>query len=931
MAVDRVFGAIQGAGTQVREKAAPTPIQDAPLGSTAIAGIYRSGPTAQHPSPAGHVAVSLPNGVSQFRRVYGGLTQASEAPLNVEHFYSIAGTAGGNLHLLRVTDGSEVQAGMPVFSRDVDRAPSLIFPASKLPAQVHRYNAQNGGRWGGRRTATFYVVGDMAVAIASDTTLDLGLAADTLLDDQFVGALIVFPSIDPNGAYKITGHDDAGLFTIEGLWSQAILDSVATDVVVTIVLENEHELTGDLEALAIEIADGGAVPSTQFSLYAYRDGTPVTSWQDNTLLQGSERYWLDAVKGDLANYELDFAQARDLFAGDPGEPLNKPANWAGTAQIDGIDAVVLNTVQLQITWWQELGAGDPYLETATYAGTERPCTITCTFTSATDFDISVAFEDGETATGLSGTLGTATSHGTGLFPEFLLRQLSTPPVADDTLTIVSRPLPPDLAGKGALLYPAAAPSEGDVRIAYRVVSNTHDSVTVSPAVDLSAVITPPSAPNSVASTLGPHTLTGGETFIFDADDGAGDVTLTSTLGAGSFTDAQIRDELNSLAIAAYSPAAPLIVFDLAPTGHLRATLAADSGADASFDIDGATSTLTNIVGWPTTDVTIQNGVNGSICRLQYRQEMGGGYDGIANIADSDYEIALDTDPNSAPLSRLLERNTGVISLAVPGVPSVAVQQAAMLWAFTHNGIALVELPDTIVDEAAAVAYHEANLAIGTAQNYSPVPFPSYGKIASPYGPGLYTTSMLGAILGRQARMAVDAGGYHLAAAGIERGAYLSPIFRDLTTGDRRLNNELLNGYGLTEIRQRGAAIVIWGDRIPGDGETPFLHIRKTVSHIGRIFLTNLNGLVFRPINQTTFAAAFRDIRGLMAPWQRLGWFDDANGPAFEDQVSIVVDDSNNPPDERAKGNLHIGVAFLVVATAERVILTLSPNGVSESA
>lgn len=920
----RLFGVVRGAGTQVREVTPAAPIEQGPFGSTILAGIFRSGPTKSNPSPQGHQVVTLDSGVSQYRRIYGGLTQESEVPLNAEHFYDLAAGAG-TLYNLRVTDGSEVLAHMPVYNRDVQRSYSALFPNTKVAAQVALYSAQNGGRWGGRRTTAAYVIADMSVAITGASTVDLVLAVDTLLTDQFVGSIIVFPGVDAAGEFVVIANDDAGLFTIQGVWSDAILASVATGEEMGITMQNVHELTSEPEYLAIVIADSGE-GATKFTLQAFRDEVSVTNWSDVDLKVGSDAYWLDAVAGDLANYELDFSSGSDLFSGDPDDPLQRPANWAGVAKSDGIDAQNVNIVNLQIDTWQYVGTGDAYLEETQYQGSERPCTIVCTFTSATAFDAVITFEDGAVYTGVNGALGTIVNSVLDFFPSFRLQGLSVAPIAGDKLTINSRPLPPDLVGKGGLLYPAAAPSEGEPGVSYQITANTVDSVTVSTAIDLTGDITVPTNPGRSGTLPETYTLTAAEVFIYDAGDGAGDVTLTTSL-SGAFSAAAVIADLNTQADAAYTPQTRLIEFSLSDTGTVRVELIADAGTVASWTIKGATSTINTILGLPTSTDVVSNGVDGTIMRLQYRQEMGGGYDGVANISDADYEEALGTSPTADPLSRLLPLNTGVICIGVPGVSSAAVQTAAMQWAFVHNGFDISEIPDTIISDSAAVAYHKANLAVGSAQDYHACYFPSYGKITNPYGKGLYTTSMVGAIFGYMARAAVDNGGFQVAPAGL--GAALSPLFKDLTTGDTVLNNELLNGYGLTEVRKRGAAIYLWGDRIPGNTGRPFIHQRKTVSHIGRVLLTNADSLIFRKIDTFAFVDTKKTVRELFFPWFLAGWFDDSQGQGFSDQVDIKVDDTNNPLSERKAGRMHTDIGFNVVGTAEQSIFSLGAKGVSE--
>ena len=93
----RIFGVISGAGIQVQESQPAKPVEQGPLGSTVMVGIFRSGPTKNNPKgsgPGAQEAISLPNGTTQYRRIYGGLTQDSEAPISAEHFYAFGGGAG---------------------------------------------------------------------------------------------------------------------------------------------------------------------------------------------------------------------------------------------------------------------------------------------------------------------------------------------------------------------------------------------------------------------------------------------------------------------------------------------------------------------------------------------------------------------------------------------------------------------------------------------------------------------------------------------------------------------------------------------------------------------------------------------------------------------------------------------------------------------
>lgn len=904
--MNRVFGAIKGAGVQVREIGAPAPIEPGALGTTAIVGVFRSGPLGR--------AILL-SGVSEYRRIFGGLTRDSHAPLNAEHFCRMSQGAGA-LIALRVTDGSGVQASVPLYDRNVWRSVLEREQTQQLPALMGTAKAANVGRWGGRAA---HYAGDITLSTAiSGVTVDLGFAT---LKNKWAGAILRFPFDDAAFEGVVVSNTAAGVFTVQGGFSAAVV--AGTDGRFSLDLANENEITGSPEFLGVEVADGGQGDETRFSVFAWRDGVQVKAWENMGLDSGGAAYWASSINDDADNYEV---AATDAFTGDPLDALQRPANYAEIPAPGGIAA---NVVRLQTARFTRTGTGNAYLDTVNdleYPANAVPCTFVLTFIDATTAAVVATLADGSTITLPTLTLGTEYDTGYDIFPVFTLRAGATANVAADTMTLRFRPLPPNLASLGGLLYAAAAASEGNVRLKYRIVSNTPDTVTVPPSVDLSAVLTAPTAPTVLGATNGPFSMTGSLTFIYRVGlNGAwsGPYTLTETL-SGSNSAANVAADLNAQELARVSGVAAdrLVVF-AADGNKIRVTALQDFGGDAEIRIGNGT--LNAVLGF--TDATIVGGGDGKILRLQYQDPGFGGYDGIANLDDGDYEGAL--DPLTSPLNDLLTENLGLIKLAVPGA-SVAAQVAALVWAHASNSLAFLEIPASETTEAAAIAYYKANFQIGEEANYGPAVWPAQGKIADPYGGGgLYQTPMTGALLGVQARRAVQENGYHKAPAGREYG--IGAIFKDLLTGSRVLDNEALNAFGLIEIRKRGAEVFPWGDRIPGsvqDGRS-FLHQRATLSHVGRILLTSMDTLVWRAINEATFAAARARTFALFNPWYLSGWFDDADGSLFSDQVSIKCDASNNPPAERAAGNLHIDIGFGVVNTAERVIFSIGPKGLSE--
>lgn len=904
--IQRVYGAIRGAGTQVREALPAPPIQDGPLGSSVIVGVFRRGRPLQ--------VATLTGGLPEFSRRNGGLARYSEAPLAAQDFYRMAGGAG-TLYTVRVTDGTEVQASRVLYDRDVDTSIRRFTQAAKLPSAVMTVKADNGGRWGGRAD---YQAGrvNLTSAVTGSSTINLGISC---LADQWEGATLRFPVEDTTYTATVVSNTAAGVFTVEGSFPTSISGSSTTSAPWELLLANNNEITDALEAVAVEVADGGEVAASEFGVFAWVDGLQVKAWANLSLSDASEKHWYPAIAEDLDNYEVS---PTDSFGGDPNNALHRPANFAELPVVDGVNA---NVIELQ-TWRFRVtspGGATPHVETMTVPDGCPECTITCTFSSGTAFAVTATIHTGETLTLGTGTVDTEFDPGFTWLPAFTIGDIgSTSPSSGNTVVITVRPLPPNLAKKGGKLIAAASSAQGDIRAIWTIVSNTASTITVAPSVDLSTKITAPASPTVTGATAGDYSLSGSETLIFTGVDAA---TLTSSLGSGTFTAAEVADELNDLEATRTSGRdRPTYVFEATTDNKVKITADVGGGTGAAVTI--GSGTLNSILGFTAGSIT---GTAGQIVRVQWRQELEGGYDGIAGLASSDYEDAWAIGTTDR-LNVLLGENTGVLTVSMPGVTTPASQRAMIRWAHATNSIAYTEIPTSVTTEAAAIAWHETNLYIGEENVYTRSPFPSYARRPNPYGAGLYLSPVSGAMLGQEARQALEAGGYHVAPAGVR--ASLSAIFRDLQselTG-KVLDNELLNAYGLTEIRKAGGQIRVWGDRIAaGAYGRPFYHVRKTNSHVGRILLVNTIGLVFLPINDFTFARAYQEIAELFAPWYRAGWFDDLGGPAFTDQVAIKVDKTNNTAADRAAGNLNIAIGYGVVGTAERVVYTLGPNGLTE--
>lgn len=905
----RSFGAQVGAGPRVVERQPAKPINPGVLGFTLFVGAFRSG-------PVGEVKI-LDFGEAQAGSIYGGLTRDSQAPLALADFYR-TGEGAGKAAVLRITDGTHVKAGAAIYDRHVSRSVLWRAPASRQAGEVARVTDASGGRSGGRAR---YQSGEI-VSVPDAVTIEIPLGA-TPLEDEWIGAILAFSDITET--YKIIGNTAANpsIVTVEGELSAAAQAQAGNSFFAS--LENVHDVTDRYEGIAVEIGDGGVNPATMVSVLGHRDGALVRSWLDKDLDAAGRRYLPTSIADDESNYLLEWTQDDD-WTGNPVDPLDRPANYAEVAAVGGLVDAVPNAITLQTWRWSRIspGGGLAYVQQIDAPDQPKACTIVLTFTAATSFTVTATLDDGgEVISDLpAGSTVAQYASGSPYVPDFRIRAGSVAMAATNTITIKYRPLPSGLSDRGGYLYAAASAADGDVRKRWKIATNTDDTLTFASTVDLTSEIDAPAVPVVTSGTAGPYTLVPGETVIYTLPGGAAVTLIFGGAPAGPTSATATAAALQALEDAsAGSAALRRVVFGVTPGDKLTISAVNDAGAEAILNIGAGTANATLDL-----DPGDTAGTDGTIVRLQWRQELRGGYDGLAGLTSALVAEAFDLD--DSPANQLLETNTGLIAVCAPGWADDDVNQAGTTWAWNTNSLFYAETADTVTDEGEAITAHAAWALDSEKMAYQNAPFPAYGKRANPYGSGLLTCTIMGALLGEEARKAVADNGYHTAPAG--EALDFGDVFRDLTTGDRVLNNELLNAYGLIEIRKRGRAIYPYGDRIAlGDGRE-WKHKRKALSHIGRVLLTNTSALVWLPSNDSSMKTAIAAMNSLFIPLWRAGWFSDDAGAAFEKQVQIKCDATNNPLETRQLGDFHIGIGLLIVDTAERVIFTLGPRGVSEA-
>lgn len=316
------------------------------------------------------------------------------------------------------------------------------------------------------------------------------------------------------------------------------------------------------------------------------------------------------------------------------------------------------------------------------------------------------------------------------------------------------------------------------------------------------------------------------------------------------------------------------------------------------------------------DMTV-NAVVGDTYRLEYKQQLANGYDGIANVLSADLEAVWDT--SLSYFNQLAGQNLGLVKLAHPGETTTAVQKALIAYADAKNYVCHPDLPSNITTELAAVAHVETTIG---RSDFAVWHMPGWVYETHPTAAGLKLVPATGMIHGREARTAVDFQGYHKAATDIQH--VLSQV-RKLPTGDSVLNEEVLNPKGINVIKKSKGNFILWGDRIAYlDPAWKFKHQREQMSHYEHVLQENFDFIVFA-IND----ALTRDVaRSALVAYFLPEFTKRAlRGDSFEDAASIKIDAENNPEIEVQAGNMNADIKLRLADTVERFIISIGKAGI----
>ena len=770
----RVFGPTLGAGVRIEEQQGAPSITPAPFGTTAYVGILAMGPVGE--------LIETVSKEDAIRRT-GGYVEGEDTPDALRHFYENSQGAG-QVFLSRVTAGNEIVSSVTLYSRQAPERTAVV-----------RVDAENGGRWAGRRRL---LVGDITgTTDLTETTLDTLFVGSELETDELAGGTL-FMSELPSVSFEVTGNTSStpgpAIITIasDSTLKTQYDASGGGDLEYAVEMANVDDF-GDEKHLAVQIVDGTIAPDTEWGLKVFLDDVLVREWPDLDSDPNGARYFIDVINNDTSNFWITVT---DLFTGAITAAV-RPANHYGQIPTIGVTTTVLTIEAATSIAVNSPTGADGTADTFTPGTDARSETITCTLTAvgpAAAFDVDSDMQERTMSPGVTATpyvadnkytTGFTITDGTGIW------------AIGDTITIKFEYLVVDEC-VGGFVYPDV---DNAPTVRFRIESNTISTVTVPVGNDLTA-----------------------------------------------------------------------------------------------------------------------DGADGDNYRIEYPQQLEGGYDGTADLVDSDFTGAWDT--GSSLFNRLAERNLGLVKYGTPGRTTTAIQQAGVAYANANNGQYRIELPAATTTEAAAVAFMQNTVG---RSDYEAVVLPSFIDVVNTGGrSGLKRVSATGAIHGREARTAADFGGYHKAAAGKDH--VLSQV-KELPTGKTILNEEVLNPNGIAVIKKKAGNFILWGDRLPFINPSfRFKHTREQLSHYERILSEEFDFIVFAINDALTRPIIISALQSFFLPefTKRA-----LRGDSFEEAATIKVDAENNPESVVDAGEAVADIDLNLAATIEKMRIRISKQGIFE--
>lgn len=438
MAVRR-WGPTLGAGVVVIEQQAEKLIEPSPLGITAYIGVTERG-------EVGKLNSTLSK--NQYLKKLGSYVSGFYTPDCSLDFWDHSAGAG-ELHVIRVTDGTEVVAEKTFFNRN-----------ATTPGSALKIKAKNGGKWGGQKDA---LGGEATMASdLTETTLDTGL---TMLLNEWAGGYLALDDV-AGKLYKVKSNTTAGVVTVESDYTMLTDYGAGTDDGWALFRYNDNEETGENTSVAVEFGDGDVNATDYFSMSVYVNDQFVKRYPNLSMDSTSAYYVVNIVNDDTANDEVEV----EIIWGGSISDATKPANHFGVNT--AVTATLLTCEVHHITVNSPTSA-NPTLTLGTLT-TDMVWddTITCTVGTSPAFTVSSARFGAQTT---PGAIGSAFTPDSPYIPPFTLTDGSTVLATGDTVVIHYTPFVPDALIGGTLIPDYA----GDKRATWRITDNAVDTITVS--------------------------------------------------------------------------------------------------------------------------------------------------------------------------------------------------------------------------------------------------------------------------------------------------------------------------------------------------------------------------------------------------------------------------------------------------------------------
>lgn len=443
----RRFGPTRGAGVVIEEVEGQKIIQPGALGMVGYTGILEKGNVGELISVFSK---------EEFFKVAGGLIPDSVLPDAVNDYFNNAAGAGA-VHLVRVTDGNEVQSELTLYSR---------IAATRTP--MGTVKAANGGRWGGKRDVE---TEELAQSAYTNTTIT---TTKDFAKDQWKDAVVTIDTI--SGSFIVIGNTDGPNSVITVAFDSKMLDLLVADTLdparYNLELDNLL-LNGDPKALSILIEDGEDNPDTEFKLSIFVDDVLVKPYPNLSTDPVSGRYWVSVINDDPGNNEIEVT---DLVTG-AHVAATRPANHYGKS-VSVTDTVLTATIQ-DITV-NSPGGADPTLALGTTNDVMLEQVMTVLIGAAGVITSVTSNRFGDLGLG-DGTpaVGEEFTPNNKFSPPFTITDGGTALADGDTVVIQYKPFIVGSLADGRL-FPDKAGSilPANKLLRFRIVSNTHDTITV---------------------------------------------------------------------------------------------------------------------------------------------------------------------------------------------------------------------------------------------------------------------------------------------------------------------------------------------------------------------------------------------------------------------------------------------------------------------